>query len=126
MSVLKIAVPLVALLIGSWLCYDGLRACQKGDYTTPSSGPHAGQLGPWTRVVSLFGVDPRGMLMKTVHVALGVFWLTAAFYFVTKPHLGWMMLVVCSISSLWYLPIGTVLATVELILLFLPQIKNLR
>ena len=126
MTALKFAVPLVALLIGGWLVYDGMRAFQKGDYTTPSSGTHAGQLGPWAKLVAFVGIDPRGAPMKTVHVLLGVSWLVSALLFVVKTPLGWIALVVNSVCSLWYLPIGTLLAVVELALLFTSQIRNLR
>jgi hypothetical protein len=126
MTILKFAVPLVALLIGSWFIYDGVRAFRKGDYTTSSSGPHAGQLGPWAKLVALVGIDPRGVPMKTVHVLLGVCWIASALLFVAKPHFGWTALVVSSLCSLWYLPIGTVLAVIELGMLFTSQIRNLK
>jgi len=64
--------------------------------------------------------------MKSVHVALGVFWLVAALLFVAKPPIGWIVLVVSSVCSLWYLPIGTVFAVVELGLLFTSQIRSLK
>ena len=126
MTALKFAVSLVALLIGGWFVYDGARAFQKGDYTTPSSGSHAGQLGPWAKLVALVGIDPRGVPMKSTHIVLGVFWLIAALLFVAKPHFGWLALVVSSVCSLWYLPIGTVFAVLELGLLFTSQIRNLK
>ncbi len=126
MTALKFAVPLVALLVGGWFVYDGMRALQKGDYTTPSSGAHAGQLGPWAKLVALVGIDPRGMPMKIAHIALGILWLASAILFVAKPHLGWFALFVSSVCSFWYLPIGTLLAVVELGLLFTSQIRNLK
>jgi hypothetical protein len=116
----------IALLIGGWLAFDGTRALVAGDYTTAKSGPYAGQLGPWSRVVSALGLNPRSQLMKYIHVVLGVLWLVSLVVFAIKPTLGWWALLVSSIFSLWYLPIGTILALVELSLLFLPQIRNLR
>lgn len=126
MIILKIAIPLVALLIGGWMTYDGARALQKGDYTTASSGPHAGQLGPWATVVSFIGINPRGTPMKTAHVVVGLLWLASAVLFIVKPPLGWIILVGCSVSCLWYLPIGTFLSLLELAMLFAPQIRSLR
>jgi hypothetical protein len=45
----------LTLLLGSWLLLDGIRAIVVGDYFTPNNGPHAGQLGPWSKIVSNLG-----------------------------------------------------------------------
>ncbi len=50
-------VAALALIEGGWLAFDGGRALIVGDYVTPSSGPSAGQLGPWSKVVSALGID---------------------------------------------------------------------
>ena len=126
MSLTRVIIVGIALFIGGWMTFDGIRALATGDYTTARSGTYAGQLGPWSRVVSALGLDPRGQPIKCLHVALGVFWLLAMLTFAFKPALGWWTLLVGSIFSLWYLPIGTVLSVIELCLLFLPQIRNLR
>ncbi|MFT3783529.1 MAG: hypothetical protein QM790_16065 [Nibricoccus sp.] len=107
---LKIIVPLAALLLGSWFVYDGARALTKGDYTTPSSGPHAGQLGPWSKIVASVGLDPHGQAMKIAHVSLGVLWIAAAALFVLNPAVGRLALIVCSCGTLWYAPLGTVIS----------------
>ena len=116
----------IAFLIGAWLTFDGTRALVTGNYTTAKSGPHAGQLGPWSRVVAALGIDPIGQPMKYLHVALGVAWLASMLAFVFNPPLGRGMIAISSLCSLWYLPLGTILSLVELCLLFLPQIRNLR
>jgi hypothetical protein len=126
MNPVRIAIPLIALFVGGWLTFDGTRALISGDYITPRKGPSAGQLGPWSKVVSAIGMDPRSMKVKCFHIVLGIIWLLSALMFLVKPGLGWFALVGCSISSLWYLPFGTILSVVELSLLFLPLIRNSR
>ena len=126
MSMVKLLIAGVAFLIGSWLAYDGTRALVMGDYTTAKSGPHAGQLGPWSHVAAALGLDPRGGLMKSIHVGLGAAWLIAMIVFFINPTPGWWALLICAIGSLWYLPVGTFLGIVEICLLLLPQIRNLR
>jgi hypothetical protein len=122
----KIVALIIALLLGLWFTFDGSRAFVTGDYTTPRSGPHAGQLGPWSRIVSALGVDPRSGLVKSLHVALGALWLAGLFAFLFKPEIGWWILLPASICSLWYLPIGTALSAVEIVLLLLPHMRNLQ
>jgi hypothetical protein len=72
---LKWVVVALALVEGGWLAFDGGRALVVGDYVTPKSGQYAGQLGPWSKVVSAVGIEPRSALMKSIHLVLGVAWL---------------------------------------------------
>jgi hypothetical protein len=124
MNPLRIAIPLIALFVGGWLTFDGTRAVISGDYVTPRRGPRAGQLGPWSKIVSAIGIDPRSTSMKCIHIVLGILWLISALTFLARPTLGRFALVGCAISSLWYLPVGTVLSVVELGLLFLQFRRN--
>lgn len=124
MLILKWLVPVLAIALGGWFVYDGMRALTRGDYTTPASGPHAGQLGPWAKLVSALGVNPRGTPMKTVHVVLGLIWIMGAFSYVARPQLGTLWLTVVAVASLWYLPFGTVIALAELAMLFLSRTRG--
>lgn len=56
----------LALFEAGWMAFDGVRALATGDYVTPSSGPYAGQLGPWSQVVSAVGIPPRSTAMKAI------------------------------------------------------------
>ena len=49
----------------------GHRAFIVGDDVTPRSGPYAGQLGPWSRVVSAARIEPRPSPMKSIFVVCG-------------------------------------------------------
>ena len=123
MHALKWLVIAIALFQGGWLVFDGSRALRVGDCTTPSSGPRAGQLGPRSRVVSALGFEPRSTLIKWLHVILGLTWLVAAVVFLLRPTVGWWVLLLSGIASLWYLPLGTLLSAVVLALLWTPAIK---
>jgi hypothetical protein len=117
---IKIVIPLIALLVGGWMAFDGAHALATGHYVTPASGPNAGRLGPWSHVVSAVGLDPGSAAVKWLHVILGVGWLAALLLFIVKPGVSWFALLGCAIFSLWYLPIGTVLSVVEICLLLSP------
>src|SRR5262245_12635493 len=97
MNTLRWVVLLLALIQAGWLMFDGTRALIAGDFVTPSSGPHAGQLGPWSRLVSAVGLEPRSTLIKVLHLLLGVAWLAAAILFVMRPPAGWWMLFACGV-----------------------------
>ena len=113
----------LALLEGGWLAFDGSRALIAGDYVTPSSGRHAGQLGPWSKVVAAVGIEPRSTLMKSIHVGIGVAWLAMIIAFALGYEWAWMGLLACAIAGLWYLPWGTLLSIVQIILLLLPAAR---
>ncbi|MCA9069343.1 MAG: hypothetical protein KDA84_10490 [Planctomycetaceae bacterium] len=116
-------VLLLAFVEGGWLAFDGGRALVVGDYVTPSSGPYAGQLGPWSKVVKAFGVAPRSTFMKSIHLVLGVVWLIAIVCFAIRVSGAWWGLLICAIASLWYLPLGTLLSGIQIVLLLLPQLR---
>ncbi|MCW5559288.1 MAG: hypothetical protein KIT22_15845 [Verrucomicrobiae bacterium] len=117
---MKWVVLALALFQGGWLVFDGGRALIVGDYVTPSSGPHAGQLGPWSRLVSAVGLEPRGTLVKCLHLFLGLAWLAGLAAFWIRPGAGWWILLGCGVATLWYLPVGTLLSLIVMALLLAP------
>ncbi len=125
MHTLQWIILALGLIQGGWFVFDGGRALIVGDYFTPASGQHAGQLGPWSRVVSGVGLDPRGAFIKWLHVLLGVAWLVALVVFAMRPASGWWMVLGCAAASLWYLPVGTLVSIVVIALLLTPQIRSL-
>lgn len=116
-------VALLALVEGGWLAFDGGHALATGDYVTPSSGPHAGQLGPWSKLVSAVGIEPRSTLMKTIHVGLGAIWVVVLVCFVMRLPWAWAGMLACAVAGLWYLPFGTLLSVIQIVLLLLPPLR---
>jgi hypothetical protein len=117
-------VLLLALLEGGWLAFDGGHALITGDYVTPSSGDHAGQLGPWSKLVSAIGIEPRSTTMKLVHLVLGAVWLAIMVCFACRFSWAWWGMLVCACAGLWYLPFGTLLSILQIILLWLPAVRT--
>ena len=116
---LRWVVIVLALFEAGWMTFDGARALIVGDYVTPSSGEHAGQLGPWTKVVQAVGIEPRSLLMKAIFVIYGVAWLVILLcYVLDVPWARWAMLLAAA-GSLWYLWTGTISSTVQIALLLL-------
>lgn len=105
------------MFLGTWLLYDGIRAFIVGDFTTPKKGAYAGQLGLWSHVILALGLDPQSPLVKAVHVTLGLMWVTSAISLLLGTAWAWWGLLICAITSLWYLPVGTVVAVVQILLL---------
>lgn len=114
----------IALFVAGWFTFDGTRALVVGDYVTPQTGNYAGQLGPWSKVVSAIGIDPRCTLMKTIFVGYGLLWLAVIVCFVLGLKGAWWAMLIAAVGSLWYLPFGTLLGIVQIILLLLPALRT--
>lgn len=80
----KAALILCVVVQAGWMAYDGGRALVVGDYVTPRTGEHAGQLGPWSNVVAAAGLEPRSTLVKTIFLGYGVTWLGVAGAFLRR------------------------------------------
>lgn len=109
----------LAVIVAGWFVFDGLRAFIVGDYVTPTTGEYAGQLGPWSRLVSAIGIDPRSTLMKSIFVLYGGIWLGIIVCFLLRKPWAPTAMLVAAIGSLWYLPFGTVLGVVQVGMLVL-------
>lgn len=115
-SIRKILVAL-ALIEGLWMTFDGAHALVVGDYVTQSRGSHAGELGPWSRVVATVGIPPRSTAMKVIFVVYGLSWLAIAIAFLRRAQWAWLAMFVASVATLWYLPVGTLIGMIQLALL---------
>lgn len=101
-------VSLLLVVVGGYMTFDGMRALTVGDYLTPATGEHEGELGPWAAVVEAVGIAPRSTLMKLGFVMVGAMHLVAAVAVLGGggTAIGWFVLG-AALSGLWYLPFGT-------------------
>ena len=88
------------------MTFDGIRALEVGDYVTQSSGPRAGELGPWSGVVSAVGIPPRSTTMKLIFVVYGASWLGIALGLWVGARHAWSAMLIAAVATLWYLPIA--------------------
>lgn len=118
---MKWVIAVLVLLTAGYMLFDGVRALTIGDYLTPASGDYAGQLGPWAGLVSSIGIEPRSTFMKVVFVLYGLSALAALAGFLTNQPWGRSTLLIMAVLGLWYLPFGTAIHIVVLMLLFLKR-----
>lgn len=119
---MKWIIIILAFIEAGWMAFDGARALLAGDYVTPSSGPHAGQLGPWQHVVSAIGIAPRSTLMKIIFVIYGCAWLAIIIAFARNVPWAATAMMLAAIGSLWYLPVGTATSAIIIVLLALRKL----
>jgi hypothetical protein len=111
----------LVVLSAGWMLFDGARALIVGDYVTPKSGDHAGQLGPWAKVVQAAGILPRSTLMKFIFVLYGLAFLAIATAFLLEVSWAWWGMLIMAVFGLWYLPFGTLINIIIIILLFVSK-----
>ena len=122
----KIIVSIVLLVSSAgWMLFDGTRALIVGDYITPQTGEYAGQLGPWSNLVKAVGIEPRSTLMKLIFMVNGLGILTLITGYVLHKPWADNALIIAALLGLWYLPIGTLVNLIALILLLLTRRKNM-
>jgi len=103
---------------------DGARALAMGSYITPSSGEHAGRLGPWARLVKAGGIPPESVGMKVAFVLLGLLWLGLGLGVATGSSWAWVAGLAIAVGTLWYLVPGTVISLAVVLLLLTPPVRR--
>ena len=62
--------------------------------------------------------------MKLIFVVYGLSWLVMIVCFARGIGWAWWGMMAAAIGSLWYLPFGTLLAVIQMILLLLPPLRS--
>ena len=104
------------VVTASWMVFDGSHALTLGDYVTSSEGEYAGELGPWAGLVRSFGIDPRSTFMKLTITGFGIVGFIAAAGYASSQPWGQRALLAFAVLVLWYLPFGTLVGILTLIL----------
>jgi hypothetical protein len=115
MTFVRILVVAVAIIEAGWMTFDGTRALTVGDYVTPRTGPHAGQLGQWHYLADAVGIPPRSTVMKLVFVVYGLTWLFVIAAFLRDAAWGWTSMLIAAVGALWYLPVGTACSLAQIV-----------
>jgi hypothetical protein len=98
---------LLALLQGGYMLADGWHVASTGHY-------YGRSLGPWASLVRATGNDP--MRIGPAFIILGILWLACAAAIAFRLRYSRRAMITVAILSLWYFPLGTVLAIGALLL----------
>jgi len=110
--VLRYVCGVLAFALGTYMIVDASHAFLHGSYITPSSGPYAGQLGPWAGVVRAMHIDP--LSMRWAFLILGVAWIVHSF-FIGLDRRSKRATITLAVLSLWYVPAGTIVGLIEIV-----------
>lgn len=106
----KVIVSIIALITGGWMIFDGVHVLSTGKYFGPEKP------GLWSDVISYVGGDP--FRLGFPFIAFGVLWLLFLAAMLLHQQWGWYGALLIAILTLWYLPVGTALSVMYIVLLF--------
>jgi hypothetical protein len=70
------------------------------------------------------GIEPRSRLMKFIFVVYGLVWTVTIVYYLLELPWAQTAMMVFAVGSLWYLPFGTLLGIIQIVLLILFRMKT--
>ncbi len=115
---------ILGALQGGYMLLDGARALVVGSYITPGSGEHAGELGPWARLVAAVGIPPESTGMRAAFVVLGLLWLVVSVGVAAAAPWSWPAGLILAVATLWYLVPGTLISVAVALLLLTPALRH--
>ncbi len=98
------------------MAFDGAHRLVRGDYVRID-----GRLGPWAGLVEQAGIDP--MSLGSLFFVLGAGMMIGGVGLLLGRRWAWSWAVVFAMGTLWYLPFGTGISALILLLLFLPSTR---
>jgi hypothetical protein len=106
---MKYLIIVLSAINGLWMLIDGIYVMLNGKYIGPEKP------GPWASLVGFTGIDV--FKLGPLFVVFGIAWLTfgGAVYI----DASWSRLfgIILSVLTLWYLPFGTLISIVVLLVL---------
>ncbi len=100
----------LALAEGGFMILDSVHRLVTGDFLRL-----AGQLGPWSAIVSAVGIDP--MSTGPAFLVLGIVYVIAAVGLLRGYRRGYPLTMGMAVGTLWYLVFGTVSSVAQILLL---------
>src|SRR5215216_677070 len=88
---------MLTVIEAGWMSLDGVRALIVGSFVTPSSGPYAGQVGPWRVFAIGLGIAPNGRLMHWAFALYGLTWLAVALAFALHRPWAWAAMLMAAV-----------------------------
>jgi len=116
--VVKVALSIIASLVGGWMIFDGVHVLATGKYFGPAKP------GPWSSLVAAIGLDKFSLGVP--FILLGVLWILFLMMMLLHQSLAWYGALLTAILTLWFLPVGTVLSLLYLVMLFIfrPKLQS--
>jgi hypothetical protein len=107
---MKILISILALINGGFMLLDGIFVMIKGKYIGPEKP------GPWANLFYKFDINV--FKLGPLFILYGILWLLFIGGLWTNQSWAYVFGLLISLLTLWYLPVGTLLSLVMLVLLW--------
>lgn len=107
---MKILIFIAGLITGGYMLLDGIFVIVKGKYIGPDKP------GPWANL--FYKLDINVFKLGPLFILFGIIWLVFILGFWTNQSWAYMLGLFISFLTLWYLPVGTLLSLIVLVVLF--------
>ena len=114
---MKLLLILMGLLNGLFMLADGIHVTLKGKYIGPEKP------GPWAGIFQKMNIDV--FKMGCVFILYGLVWLIWVTGIWQNKDWAYYCGIATCVLTLWYLPVGTALSTLILLILFYNKQKIL-
>jgi len=112
---MKILITILGLLNGGYMLLDGIFVILKGKYIGPPKP------GPWANLFYKLNVDV--FKLGPLFIVFGLLWLVFLFGLWTNQSWAYIFGLTISVLTLWYLPVGTIVSIIILVLLMTMKTK---
>lgn len=106
---MKILIIILGLINGGYMLLDGIFVLIKGKYIGPEKP------GPWASL--FYKIDVDVFKLGPLFIFFGIVWLVWAYSIWTDQNWSFVLGLIISVLTLWYLPIGTLFSLVIFIVL---------
>lgn len=112
---MKTILSILAFLNGSFMLLDGIYVMVTGKYIGPEKP------GPWANLFYKFNINV--FKLGPLFVFFGLLWLIWCYSVLTHQNWSYIWGLVVSVITLWYLPVGTLISLIIIIILLTAKNK---
>jgi hypothetical protein len=106
---MKLVLSILGLINASYMLLDGIYVLLKGKYIGPEKP------GPWASLFTKMNVDV--FKLGPLFIVFGLMWFVFIYGLQTTQSWSYYFGIGLSICTFWYLPIGTLISVMSLVLL---------
>ena len=106
---------LLGFINGGYMLLDGIFVMLKGKYIGPDKP------GPWANL--FYKLDINVFKLGPLFILLGIIWIVFLIGLLTSQSWAYLLGLIISIMTLWYLPVGTLLSVIILVILLISKQK---
>jgi hypothetical protein len=112
---MKIILSILAFINGAYMLVDGIFVIIKGKYIGPDKP------GPWANLFYKLNVDV--FKLGPLFIIYGLLWLSFLFGLCTNQTWAYLLGLIISVLTLWYLPAGTIISILVILILLTARAK---